>query len=89
MDKNAVIDIIKRYEKALESRGVRSPRIVLFGSFSRGDYHEDSDIDLVVISESFEGMGYWDRIEVPLQCHLRSVGAHRSGRYDAGGMGAW
>ncbi len=64
MDKDAVIEIIKRYKKALEARGVHNPQMVLFGSYSRGDYHEGSDIDLMVISRSFEGMDRWNRIEL-------------------------
>ena len=39
-------------------------RIMLFGSFSTGNFTEESDIDIAVISASFEGMDYWQRIDV-------------------------
>jgi len=64
MDKEAVLKIIERFREALERRGVRVCKMILFGSYARGDWHEWSDIDLVVVSPDFEGMGYWDRIEV-------------------------
>jgi hypothetical protein len=34
------------------------------GSHSTGTQREDSDIDLVVISEDFAGRDYWERIDV-------------------------
>lgn len=37
---------------------------MLFGSFSAGNFTEESDIDIAVISESFKGMDYWERINV-------------------------
>jgi predicted nucleotidyltransferase len=48
----------------LEKRGIRAPRLILFGSAATGTMHEGSDIDLVVISDSFRGKDYWDRIDI-------------------------
>ncbi|MBC8205003.1 nucleotidyltransferase domain-containing protein [bacterium] len=62
MDKNDAINIIRRYREALEGLGVNVEKIILFGSFATGTYHEGSDIDLVVISKDFSGKGFWDRI---------------------------
>ncbi len=39
-------------------------RIVLFGSHASGQAGEGSDIDLLVVSEAFEGKGYWERIDL-------------------------
>ena len=38
--------------------------LILFGSHAVGTAHEDSDIDLVVISSSFSGKSYWERIDI-------------------------
>lgn len=35
--------------------GIASPRVVLFGSHARGEATPDSDVDVAVISTSFEG----------------------------------
>jgi predicted nucleotidyltransferase len=64
MDKNAVLKIIHRFKKAVESRDVMIKQIILFGSFKDGTFREDSDIDLVVISDDFDGMDYWQRIDI-------------------------
>lgn len=64
MDKKSVLAIIRRFRRALEKQGIKAPRIVLFGSWATGTAHEGSDIDLAVISESFEGKGYWERIDI-------------------------
>jgi len=64
VDKGAVLRIISDFAKALGAEGVRPQKIVLFGSHSTGTPREDSDIDLVVISEDFAGKGYWERIEI-------------------------
>ncbi|MCK4626222.1 MAG: nucleotidyltransferase domain-containing protein [Phycisphaerae bacterium] len=64
MDKNAVLEIIARFQHALLARGVEPQKIVLFGSYATGNYREGSDIDLVVVSEDFNAKGYWKRIEL-------------------------
>ena len=64
MDKSAVLKIVSDFGGVLESQGVRPQKIVLFGSHSTGTQREDSDIDLVVISEDFAGKGYWERIDI-------------------------
>lgn len=63
MDKKQVLGIIDRFEKSLEKQGISVDKILLYGSYVKGNYHEGSDIDLVVVSESFKGMDYWERIE--------------------------
>jgi predicted nucleotidyltransferase len=37
--------------------------IYLFGSYARGDHMLDSDVDVVVVSQSFEHMGFLQRVE--------------------------
>lgn len=63
MDKKSVLAIIRRFRRALGKQGIKAPRITLFGSWATGQPHPGSDIDLAVISESFEGKGYWERID--------------------------
>lgn len=64
MDKNAVLGIICRFREAIESKGIRINKLVLFGSYAKGTHREESDIDIVVISEDFKGKNYWERIEI-------------------------
>ena len=64
MDKEAVLEIVRRFGKALGNHGVRASKIILYGSYATGNYREGSDIDLVVVSEAFNAKGYWKRIEL-------------------------
>lgn len=46
----------------LVARGIEVQDILLFGSRARQTYRDDSDYDLLVISESFKEMDTWDRL---------------------------
>ena len=56
-------EIIKEYKQALRNLGIDVNRIILYGSFAKGSQREDSDIDLVVISDDFEKMNLRKRLE--------------------------
>jgi len=64
MDKKAVLKIIADFRNVLESKGTKVDKIILFGSYTTGQNREDSDIDIVVISQDFENKGYWQRIDI-------------------------
>jgi uncharacterized protein len=64
MDKRSALDIINKFVKVLESQSIEVSKIVLYGSYSTGHQHDGSDIDIVVISEDFNGKSYWDRIDI-------------------------
>ena len=64
MDKRDVLEIISQFQKALEGKGIKINKLVLFGSYATGQFREGSDIDVVVISDSFTGKGYWERIDI-------------------------
>lgn len=38
--------------------------IFLFGSFAKGDWLEDSDIDIIVVSEAFKGKSMAERVNM-------------------------
>ncbi len=64
MDKKAVLGILSRFRKALESKGTKIDKLILYGSYATGAYKEGSDIDVVVISKNFFGKDYWERIDI-------------------------
>ncbi|MEW6234934.1 MAG: nucleotidyltransferase domain-containing protein [Candidatus Omnitrophota bacterium] len=64
MDKNAVLVIIERFRMLLEAKGIKLSKIILYGSYAKGDYTPASDIDVVVISDDFADKSYWERIEI-------------------------
>jgi len=64
MDKEAVLNIIEQFKLKLIEKGVSIDRIVLFGSYATETQKSDSDIDLIVISDTFRDMNYWQRIDI-------------------------
>ena len=49
-----IVEVIKRYLAALPRYGIHADRAIVYGSFARGESHEWSDIDLIVIAREFD-----------------------------------
>jgi len=64
MGKKSALDIIARFRQGIEARGIRLQKVILYGSYATGTNREESDIDVVVISDDFIGKGYWERIDI-------------------------
>jgi len=56
--------IIAFYIQTLHKLGIKVERVILYGSYVRGEQKRESDIDLVVISRDFEKMSLRERIEL-------------------------
>lgn len=56
--------IIQEYLAALSAHHIPVQHVFLFGSYARGNYTEWSDIDLAVVSDSFEGRRCEDRKKI-------------------------
>ena len=59
-----IIKTLKDLKNILEKMGIRSSRIVLFGSHATGEEKTDSDIDVIIISDDFRGMSLFKRLEL-------------------------
>ena len=57
-------EIINEYKKTLFYLGIRVERVILFGSFAKGNPRKDSDIDLIVVSNDFEKLNLRERLEI-------------------------
>ena len=51
LDKKQVIDIAQKYAKLI-NQNLETEKIILFGSYAKGNWHKDSDIDIAVIVDS-------------------------------------
>ena len=56
--------IIEEYTQSLKKLGVNTERVILYGSFAKGQERLDSDIDVIVISKDFQRMNLRERLEV-------------------------
>lgn len=64
MGQDTVLENIRQFKKALESINIEVNQLILYGSHAVGKAREDSDIDIVVISQSFNNKSYWERIDI-------------------------
>lgn len=60
----AVVDLVKRYGRAVISSGIPVQDIILFGSQVKGTAHPDSDIDVAVISPIFGQDIFAERVKL-------------------------
>jgi predicted nucleotidyltransferase len=54
-----VKSLVRKIEEFKHSHGYKS--VILFGSYSRGDFDDDSDVDLMIVDKRFEGHNVFSR----------------------------
>jgi predicted nucleotidyltransferase len=54
MDKTEVIIKLKRYKKLL-SQEMSFDKMILFGSYAKGNQREDSDVDVAIVVDEMQG----------------------------------
>ncbi len=65
---DSVVNIIKKYIQELKENGIVIQEAIIFGSYAKGTYKEDSDIDVALVSSEFSGDRFEDRRKiVPLR----------------------
>ncbi len=53
LDKTAAINIAKKFASAIRSK-YNFNRMFIFGSYIKGNYHDESDIDIAVVFDDFD-----------------------------------
>jgi len=66
------LEIVRRFVNAFEELGIRVESIMVFGSSSHGKTGPDSDLDLAVISQDFEGLSLFERIEITSSARINA-----------------
>jgi len=87
MDKRAVIKILEKYKKEILKEFTPS-KVVLFGSYNKGNPSIDSDIDVGIIFDGFNGDAFkasrrlWEiayTISLDIEPHLLDIKNDHSG----------
>jgi len=73
VDKSTVTDAIRFLEQRLINSGLNISKIILFGSQAREQANEDSDIDIVIISEDFEDKEIFERCEMTKDAEIMTI----------------
>ncbi len=55
MDKTKINEIIKKFAKEVYKK-YKCSEIILFGSYAKGNYNSDSDIDIAVILKDYDNL---------------------------------
>jgi uncharacterized protein len=55
-----ILEKVKKYLARLEENKIHIEQAILFGSYAKGNFNEWSDIDLALVSNSFQGLRYND-----------------------------
>ncbi|MBU1628437.1 nucleotidyltransferase domain-containing protein [bacterium] len=53
MVEREILNKLKEFKKILEANGIRITKMILYGSRLTGKFHEDSDIDVALVSPDF------------------------------------
>jgi len=51
-----IVDVRKKYMRALNEEGIHADRAILFGSYAKGEAHEWSAIDVLIIAPEFDDL---------------------------------
>lgn len=73
MVERKIVKAAKILEKLLEERGIEIYKIVVFGSYARGKGEKESDLDIIVVSENFEGKDIFERVKLASGIHRELV----------------
>lgn len=73
MAKSNVIKIIKFLEKSLTDGGLNISKIILFGSYAAKRATEESDIDIVIVSEDFRDKDIFERIRLLKDAEIATI----------------
>lgn len=72
MDQKQVTQIVRQYKKAIEPI-VQDARVYLYGSYSKGTAHKDSDIDVAVVVPQLPADMDWLKVSSSLWGATREV----------------
>jgi predicted nucleotidyltransferase len=63
MDKGYALEAIKRFLEELK-KYIEIEKALLFGSWTEGEAEEGSDIDLLIVSNDFAKMDFWEKAKL-------------------------
>jgi len=61
---SAPLQPVRKYIQALMNDGIRVQQVFLYGSHAKNRAHEDSDIDIIVVSKDFNDKRLLERLQI-------------------------
>jgi predicted nucleotidyltransferase len=73
MAKKIVLDALDYFEKQLEQNGLHVSKVILFGSQAKDEATEESDIDVVVLSDDFRNKDIFERVRLTMDAEVLTI----------------
>jgi predicted nucleotidyltransferase len=73
MVKGTITDAVGFLELCLREEGLDITKIIVFGSQARDEASQDSDIDVIIISEDFQGKDLFDRAMLTKEAEIMTI----------------
>ncbi len=73
MVENKAIKAVKFLQQCLQKKGLNVSKLIFFGSQSKGKATEESNIDVVIISEDFQDKDIFDRAEITKEAEIMTI----------------
>ena len=73
MAKTTVNEIITFLKLSLSESGIQINQLALFGSQLKGTAYEESDIDLIIVSNDFENKDVFQRSKMTMEAELKTL----------------
>lgn len=73
MVKNSTKKVINFLGSFLKNQGLNVSKIILFGSHTHGKIHDDSDIDIVIVSKDFKGKDIFERAKLTKEAEIVTI----------------
>ncbi|MFH0866105.1 MAG: nucleotidyltransferase domain-containing protein [Bacteroidota bacterium] len=73
MDKKAIKLITNFLRVELELKGIKLIGVALFGSQMKGTATPDSDIDMILISNSFKNKNFIERSDLTMDAEIKAI----------------
>ena len=68
-----VTEAIRFFEKCLKEKGLKVSKLVLFGSQVEGKITDESDVDILIISEDFQGKDIFERARLTKDAEILTL----------------
>jgi predicted nucleotidyltransferase len=73
MVENSVTEIIQYLKNSLFENGLSIDKIAVFGSYKKGNYTDQSDLDLIIITDDFSGKDIFERAEMTMDAEIKTL----------------
>ena len=64
MPKDRIREAVTLIKEFFNGRNIKINKIIIFGSYSKGNYSKDSDIDIAIVSQDFNGKDIFEKTEM-------------------------